>query len=45
MEEYERILNGEIKIPAKKGYSAENRDLLLKVRPRSSSPVQLQRQV
>lgn len=32
VEEYERILSGEIKIPVRKGYSAEGRDLLLKVR-------------
>lgn len=34
VEEYERILSGEIKIPVRKGYSAEGRDLLLKVRRR-----------
>ncbi|KAM0752261.1 kinase-like protein [Meredithblackwellia eburnea MCA 4105] len=31
VEEYERILSGEIKIPTKKGYSPEGRDLLLKL--------------
>ncbi|KAK4699765.1 hypothetical protein P7C70_g6494, partial [Phenoliferia sp. Uapishka_3] len=31
VEEYERILNSEIRIPSKKGYSPENRDLLLKL--------------
>lgn len=36
VEEYERILSGEIKVPVKKGYSAENRDLQLKVGRRCS---------
>lgn len=31
IEEYERILEGEIRIPNKKGYGPELRDLLLKV--------------
>ncbi|KAI5479152.1 AGC/Akt protein kinase [Pseudohyphozyma bogoriensis] len=31
VEEYERILKGPIKIPTKRGYSAENKDLLLKL--------------
>ncbi|ORY88089.1 kinase-like domain-containing protein [Leucosporidium creatinivorum] len=31
VEEYERILSGEIKIPVRKGYSAEGRDLLLRL--------------
>lgn len=37
IEEYERILEGEIRIPNKKGYGPELRDLLLKVRPPLSS--------
>lgn len=32
IEEYERILEAEIKIPKTKGYGPEVRDLLLKVR-------------
>lgn len=38
VEEYERILSGEIKIPNKRGYSVESRDLLLKVRALSCPP-------
>lgn len=39
VEEYERILSGEIKVPVKKGYSPENRDLQLKVRRCLVSPL------
>ncbi|KDE02452.1 AGC/AKT protein kinase [Microbotryum lychnidis-dioicae p1A1 Lamole] len=37
IEEYERILSGEIKIPAKKGYSPEGRDLLQRLLTREPS--------